>query len=552
MRRHRPRTPFGGRPWLGAALLALVVAVSLSAAAGASRGSAPAHVIVLARPGAEPRVEARARKLGATIERRLPIVDGFAARLPAASVARLRLEPDVLSITLDGPVHADGASYDPGSDPASMDATTSALGAQSWWQAGYTGAGVDVALIDSGVSPVDGLNAPGKIVYGPDLSLESQAPNLTNLDAFGHGTFMAGLIAGRDSGASAPYDRDPASAYRGVAPDARIVSVKVATADGGTDVSQVIAGIDWVVQHAHDPGLNIRVLNLSYGTNSTQSYQLDPLAYAAEQAWKHGLVVVASAGNTGFQRGNGAPGLADPAYDPYLIAVGASDLTGAKHGDPRLATFSASSSCGECRAPDFVAPGAHLQGLRVVSSWLDVNHAEGRLDDRYFRGSGTSQSAAITSGLVALVLQRYPSLTPDGVKAFLADNARKLSGSGRNAQGAGELDLRGKHAPDPGATQSFGASTGTGSLELARGQDHVTRDGVVVTGERDIFGNPVDTAALAVAEAAGSSWSGGIWNGSSWSGSSWSGSSWSGSSWSGSSWSGSSWSGSSWSGDSWG
>ena len=114
------------------------------------------------------------------------------------------------------------------------------------------------------------------MIYGPDLSLESQAPNLTELDTFGHGTFMAGLIAGRDGAAAQPYDDDPATDYRGIAPDARIVSVKVATADGGTDVSQVIAGIDWVVQHAHDPGLNIRVLNLSYGTNSTQPYQRRP------------------------------------------------------------------------------------------------------------------------------------------------------------------------------------------------------------------------------------------------------------------------------------
>ena len=117
MRRHRVRTPFGGRRSIGAAFAALVVAVSLSAAAGASHGSAPAHVIVLARPGSEARVEARARKLGATIERRLPIVDGFAARLPAASVPLLRLQQGVLSVTSDGPVHADSSSYDPGADP---------------------------------------------------------------------------------------------------------------------------------------------------------------------------------------------------------------------------------------------------------------------------------------------------------------------------------------------------------------------------------------------------------------------------------------------------
>ena len=134
------------------------------------------------------------------------------------------------------------------------------------------------------------------MIYGPGLSLESQAPNLRNFDTFGHGTFTAGIIAGHDGALTAPYAAAPASAYRGIAPDARIVSVEVATADGGTDVTQVIAAINWVVQHRNDNGMNIRVLSLSYGTNSTQASTVDPLAYAVEQAWKEGIVVVVSAG----------------------------------------------------------------------------------------------------------------------------------------------------------------------------------------------------------------------------------------------------------------
>ena len=447
--------------------------------------------------------------------------------------------------------------YVPASDINSMYWTTQYTGATAWWDAGYTGNGVDVAVIDSGVAPVPGLDAPGKVIYGPDLSLESQDPDLTNLDTYGHGTFMAGLIAGND-GTPVPRSASPsaaASVYHGIAPDARIISLKVASADGGTDVSQVIAAIDWVVQHAHDPGLNIRVINLSYGTNSTQASGVDPLAYAAEQAWKHGIVVVAAAGNTGFQRGHNAPGLADPAYDPYVIAVGASDSMGTPATfDDDVASFSASSSCGPCKNPDFVAPGSHLQGLRVINSWLDVNHPEGRLDDRYFRGSGTSEAAAITSGAAALVLQAYPAMTPDQVKRFFQAYADKLGGSGPQAQGAGEIRL-GRMlnglARWPNSGQRFPAATGTGLLELSRGEDHLTQDGVTLTGEQDIFGHPVDTAALATGEASASTWSGGVWNGDIWSGSSWSGSSWSGSSWSGSSWSGSSWSGSSWSGSSW-
>jgi subtilisin family serine protease len=450
---------------------------------------------------------------------------------------------------------ASAISSDPATDGYSMYNLTAQMGAQAWWDAGYTGQGVDVALIDTGVSPVEGLNTPGKVVYGPDLSLESQSPNLRNLDTNGHGTFMAGLIAGHDSTLTAPYSSAPASAYRGIAPDARIISLKVATADGGVDVTQVIAAIDWVVQNAHAPGFNIRVINLSYGTNSTQAYTVDPLAYAIEQAWKHGIVVVTAAGNTGYQRGNGAPGLSDPAYDPYDIGVGGYNTMGtSSFHDDQIGWYSASSAgCGNCKNPDLVAPGSHIQGLRVPGSYIDVNDPQGRIDSRYFRGSGTSEATAITSGVIALILQKYPDLTPDGVKRFLTDNGQKVPGADSQAQGGGEIDLStlAKKNPQANYVQKFDNSTGRGSIELSRGSDHISRNGVELTGNEDIFGNPFDPTALATAEAAGSSWSGGMWNGSNWASSSWSSSSWSSSSWSGSSWSSSSWSSSSWSGSSW-
>ena len=441
------------------------------------------------------------------------------------------------------------SAYDPSSDAYSMQNVTAADGVQAWWNAGFSGKGVDVAVIDTGVTPVAGLNGPGKVINGPDLSLESQNASLQHLDANGHGTFMAGLIAGNDG---------QPGGYRGVAPDARIVSLKVGVADGGADVSQVIAAIDWVVQHRHDNGMNIRVLNLSYGTNSTQAYGVDPLAYAVEQAWKAGIVVVAAAGNSGYQTGASAQGLADPAYDPQVIAVGAADTMGTvSPWDDQVASYSASAaSCSNgCRAPDAIAPGSHLQGLRVPGSYIDQNNPAGVLSDRYFRGSGTSEATAFTSGVVADLLQRYPQLTPDQVKAMLTSSCDKLSSYNWKQQGCGELDLGkllGASVPSAFASQQYTVpSTGTGSLEASRGADHISLNGVVLQGEQDIFGAPFNSALIAALEAAGSSWSGGTWNGSVWSGSSWSGSSWSGSSWSGSSWSGSSWSGSSWSGSSW-
>ena len=440
-------------------------------------------------------------------------------------------------------------AYDPATDSYSMQNITAGDGAQAWWNAGWTGKGVDVAVIDTGVTPVAGLNGAGKVINGPDLSLDSQNPSLQHLDSNGHGTFMAGLIAGNDG---------QPGGYRGVAPDARIVSLKVGVTDGGVDVSQVIAAIDWAVQHRNDNGMNIRVINLSYGTNSTQAYAIDPLAYAVEQAWKAGIVVVAAAGNSGFQNGASAQGLADPAYDPQILAVGGADTAGtAAWSDDQVASYSANAaSCSlACRAPDLIAPGSHLQGLRVVGSYIDQNNPAGVLSDRYFRGSGTSEATAFTSGAVADLLQRYPQLTPDQVKAMLTSSCDKLTSFNWKQQGCGELDmskLLGASVPSNFASQQYNvAATGTGVLEGSRGTDHISSNGVVLQGEQDIFGKPFLSGAMAALEAAGSSWSGGMWNGSSWSGSSWSGSSWSGSSWSGSSWSGSSWSGSSWSGSSW-
>ena len=473
---------------------------------------------------------------------------GGAIRRPVALAVAVLL---LLAANVHATLAVTGSPYDPAADAYSMANTTAILGAQAWWDAGYTGAGVDVAVIDSGVAPVEGLSAPGKVIYGPDLSLESQSPDLRNLDTYGHGTFMAGLIAGRDDNAAAPYSADLPSVYLGVAPDARIVSLKVATADGGTDVSQVIAAIDWVVQHKDDNDLNIRVLNLSYGTNSTQGYWNDPLAYAVEQAWKHGILVVAAAGNTGYQKGHGALGLADPAYDPSLLAVGGLDAVGtASMSDDVPGSYTA--SCNRCRNPDVWTVGSHLQGLRVPNSFLDATHPEGVIDGRYFRGSGTSEAAAVTSGMAALILQKYPSFTPDQVKAFLVDNGRALGNAAGGPTHVVETDLTGMlRARTPRkATQTLHAE-GTGSLEAARGSDHLTRDGIVLQGEQDIFGAPFDSRSMARLEARATSWSAGTWNGNTWTGNTWTGNTWAGNTWTGNTWAGNTWTGNTWTGNTW-
>jgi serine protease AprX len=286
------------------------------------------------------------------------------------------------------------------------------------------GRGVDVALVDSGVVPVAGLAERGRVVYGPDFSAERRDDDLRNLDTFGHGTHLAGLIAGRD----------PSTGFAGVAPGARLVSVKIAGADGETNLARGLAALDWIRRNHDAPGYNIRVVNLSLGVPG-DDYRSDALAWAVEQLWKEGIVVVAAAGNNGTR----ARTLDMPADDPFVIAAGASDTRGTVDPrDDRVADFSSRS---RWRTPDLVAPGEKIVSLRVPGSTLDNEFSGARIDNRFFRGSGTSQAAAITSGVAARLISARPWLAPDQVKALLVAAAVDLPDP-RSADGAGRIDLR--------------------------------------------------------------------------------------------------------------
>ncbi len=333
----------------------------------------------------------------------------------------------------------------------------------------------------------------------------------------------------------------------------------------------MIAAIDWVVQNQYSQGMNIRVLNLAYGTIPQQPYEVDPLAQAVEKAWKAGIVVVVAAGNDG----NSAP-LRNPAYDPYVIAVGS-----AQYGDNNVSSnalvkydrISPFSNCGTNRNVDLVAPGKSITSLRVPGSYADDNNPQAVVGGDYFLGSGSSQAAAVVSGAAAILLSRDEGLTADQVKATLMANANHITGVSSACQGAGLVDLNfmlSKRLQVENHTQTHTESDGSGLLELARGGQHVGMDGIDLTGEQDIMGSPwigfnqwetqctttgkgrlaVTTCEDVLVET-DTLWNEGDWNGVSWSGTSWSGTSWSGVSWSGVSWSGTSWSGTSWSGTSW-
>jgi serine protease AprX len=447
-------------------------------------------------------------------------------------------------------------TWDASVDLGSMYNLTRYVGAHRAWSQGVTGQGVTVALIDTGVAPVAGLDAPDKVLDGPDLSFESQSPGTRYRDGYGHGTHMAGIIAGADAGFDPKHP--VAGKFAGVAPGAQLLNMKVAVGDGGTDVSQVIAALDWVVEHRNDAGMNVRVANLSYGTESPQAWQVDPLARAVENAWKHGIFVVASAGNDGLD----SPALLMPARDPHIMAVGAVDHRGtSRPADDQVADFTNGGSA--ARRPDLLAPGKSVVSLRVPGSYVDDAHPEGRLAGdaagRYFRGSGTSQAAAVVAGEAALLFQANPNLTPDQVKAVLMQTASPLVWSRNLAQGAGVTDVGDavsmvrSRLVLPTLRTSYPASSGLGSLEATRGGEHVLdpMNGTELSGEVDALGSPWNPRAWTAAQGTGTTWVNGAWNGRTWTGTKWKDGGVSAVTWTGTSWSGIPWADHTWSSDQW-
>ena len=556
------------------------VAAATPAPAGVTSGNYQAaarrsqtQVIIRTTGGRTNAVVARTKRLNGKITRMLPLISGFAATVPVTAVAKLRADTRVVSVTTDAGGRMQSVNtalgYDQ-SDTGSLDQITTLIGARAMWAAGYTGKGVDVALIDTGVSKVTGLSS-GNVLNGPDLSTDQASANLRYRDSYGHGTHMASLIAGRDKVSTpAGYAATTSSSYQGVAPDSRVISLKVGATDGAADVSQVIAAIGWVTQHAHDPGLNIRVLNLSYGTASTQDYELDPLTYAVEAAWRKGIVVVVAAGNDGTDKQD----LANPAQDPNVIAVGAEDPNGTLDtADDSVPDFSNRGT--NKRHVDVVAPGTHVLGLRAPGSMVDLANPTAAVGTRFLRGSGTSQATAITSGAAALLLQARPDLTPDQVKWAISYSATVLPKGTVKNRGAGVINVNAARVAVTAAKllptrasllKKAKYGKGTGSLELARGSSHLVSDvngtEQQLTGEKDIFGTGWVPSTWAPAALAGNAWTAGQWRGNVWTGGSfttagdwanaaWTAPSWSGVGWSGRSWVGRSWVAGAWVGSSW-
>lgn len=468
-------------------------------------------------------------KAGGTISRELPIIGGYSAKVPANDITTISRVPGVRVITYDRPTHVQST---PGSTNNIPSVFKKISGGSKLASAGGNGQGVNVALIDTGVTSLPDI-AGAIVPITPDIAGlgAQQCLNLsgdgTCDDLYGHGTFMAGIIAGNGAASGGKYV--------GMAPQAGIVSIKVASASGASDVSTIIAGLQWVVQNK--ALYNIRALNLSLGTDSTQSYHVDPFDFAVEQAWQAGIVVNVAASNRG--PGNGT--ISDPANDPFVITVGAVDDKGTTGlGDDVLPNFSSrgpTASDGLAK-PDVVASGAHVVSLAAPGATITTQFPS-TMAAPYRRGSGTSMATAVVTGTVAQMLSLNPALTPDRVKYMLMSTAHVDASNDPLAVGAGLADgWAAMSAPAGLANVGTAPGLGTGSLAASRGTV-----GVVLsdTSSTVLDANAGDLTSALTTFPEGTSWFGTSWFGTSWFGTSWFGTSWFGTSWFGTSWFGTSW-----------
>lgn len=317
--------------------------------------------------------------------------------------------------------------------------------------------------------------------------------------------------------------------------------MKIAGQDGSADVSNVLAAIQWVV--SFKDVYDIKVLNLSLGTDSTQSYRTDPLNYAVERAWASGVAVVVAAAN----RGPGTGTISKPGDDPWVITVGAVDDRGTPGlGDDHLPDFTSRgpTAADGLAKPDVVAPGAHIVSLQAPGSSIATN-VPTSMTGGYRKGSGTSMATAVVSGAAALLIGADPSMTPDRLKFALRATARSGVDDDVMSVGAGVVSATAARSAGAGvANQGLDRSNGLGSLDASRGTVRARTQGL--SGLPGTVVSGTQTAQLLLWDPLGfvtGNWSGPTWFLSTWYLAGWSSVAWEGSKRQGSKWQGSKWQG---------
>ncbi len=342
----------------------------------------------------------------------LPIINGISGKLTLTAISDIASHPGVKKIWLDRDVQA------------VMDIAAPVSRAPESWEWGYTGEGITVAIIDTGIYPHPDLTKPSQRL----IAFKDFINNKTEFyDDNGHGTHVAGCVAGNGSSSG--------ERYKGTAPRANLVGIKVLDKMGSGQLSKVIAGIQWCIDQKEN--LGIKVINLSLGSSALYSYEDDPVCIAVEKAWSAGIVVVVAAGNEGPEAGTiGSPGI-----DPVVITVGATDDKNTVDiKDDGIADFSSRGpTIDRLVKPDVVAPGVNIISLAAPGSYLYKQLKNKRVGDNYLMMSGTSMATPICTGIIALILQAYPQMDPDQVKEIITDTARPLNHP-RNDEGYGYVD----------------------------------------------------------------------------------------------------------------
>ena len=518
----------------GAAVAAALAGPLMTGVPASASSASPSETVIVTADGLLSPVAA-VLELGGTIVTQYHLIDAVDALIPTAVEPLLAALPGI-TVTPDVSGNVQSAPESTGPHTPS-DAFLQQTGSTRLASDGDTGQGVTVAVLDTGIDNLPDFS--GRLVGGVDLT----GGNNPYQDSYGHGTFVAGLIAGNGSSSNGQYS--------GEAPGANLVSIKVAGADGTTHLGTLISGLQWAADHQSRYG--IKILNISLGLKPSQSTVINPLDQAVEAVWNSGIAVVVSAGNAGPFNGT----ILSPGDDPLVITVGALDDMGtASVSDDEMTDFSSvgpTSPDGWVK-PDLVTSGRSVVSLAAPGSTIYDNNPSARVGPANFVGSGTSFSAAITSGAAALVLADNPGLSPNQVKARLLGNTTPGPVGNPFTDGHGALNA---YAAATSGPMNFSQSAAR-LIPVWPGRTvSLSPTSPVDTWNANLWSpapaNQPPTTGWAWNGTAwnGSDWDGWAWNDSAWNSAAWNGAAWNGENWTGWAWNDSAWNGSAWDGSAW-
>lgn len=334
---------------------------------------------------------------GCCIKHSLPIINAVSTVIKRSTLQTMLKSKQVSYVYLDTQVRG------------VLDTARNTLHDNWAFNNGYTGKGVTVAIIDTGIAPHPDLIKPNRRIIGfKDFVNNRSEP----YDDEGHGTHVAGIVAGNGHSSG--------GRFRGIAPEANLVGVKVLNANSTGTISDVLAGMQWVLNNRKK--YKIRIVNISFGAQSSQSANRDPLSRAARRMVQEGLIVVAAAGNSGPEPET----INSPGVSPSVITVGALDD---RQNRLTMASFSSRGpTLDGYHKPDIVAPGVAIASL-------------GNKGADYVSMSGTSMATPMVSGALALLLQKNPRLSPASAKSTVLAKSKNLK-YGRDTEGKGLLDIK--------------------------------------------------------------------------------------------------------------